>query len=230
MDGIELRMDEAQFQRMFQYVRSYLQEHGGEMTTTRTVPFRRRSEHIRRVRMWAERLAEGLPAVDRAALIAAAIFHDVGHAVTEDRRQHAVDSARICEAYLRENGYPDEFGRKVVLLVENHSRKQLLSAIETPLELILLMEADWLDETGALSIVWDCMMEGGEAEQSFEKTYRHILEYSNEITTRNPMVTPRARELWECKQKLVRDFIQHLAYDLGIDPGLAQAEKAGLQE
>jgi uncharacterized protein len=47
----------------------------------------------------------------------------------------------------------------VVFLVKNHSNKQLMTAKGTPLELILLMEADLLDETGALSIVWDCMME-----------------------------------------------------------------------
>lgn len=32
------------------------------------------------------------------------------------------------------------------------------------------MEADLLDETGALSIVWDCMIERSKEKQTFEKT------------------------------------------------------------
>jgi uncharacterized protein len=38
-------------------------------------------------------------------------------------------------------------------LVRSHSNKELMTLSDTPLELILLMEADLLDETGALSVV-----------------------------------------------------------------------------
>ena len=87
---------------------------------------------------------------------------------------------------------------------------------DVPLELILLMEADLLDETGALSILWDCMAEGAKQQQSYNEAYYHILNYSWESMQANPMVTDKAKVIWESKQKLVRDFIMHLAQDLAI--------------
>lgn len=87
----------------------------------------------------------------------------------------------------------------------------------TPLELIILMEADLLDETGPLSIVWDCMMEGAQEIQSFKKTYDHIINYSYKILNKNLMVTAKGKEYWESKQKLVHEFVMQLSYDLGYD-------------
>ncbi len=81
---------------------------------------------------------------------------------------------------------------------------------------MVLMEADLLDETGALSIVWDCMLEGSQEIQTFDKTYSHILKYTGKDLTVNPMVTKKAKEFWEAKQSLVQGFLNHLSYDLGI--------------
>ncbi len=92
------------------------------------------------------------------------------------------------------NGFEPEFINFVVYLVRNHSNKQLMTRSDTPLELILLMEADLLDETGALSV-----------------------NYSYASLNVNPMVTVKAKEFWQSKQKLIEDFIEHLSYDLGID-------------
>lgn len=78
------------------------------------------------------------------------------------------------------------------------------------------MEADLLDETGALSIVWDCMIEGSQEIQTFEKTYEHIMNYSYKGINENPMVTPKAVEFWDNKKKLVKEFIEQLSFDLGI--------------
>ena len=90
----------------------------------------------------------------------------------------------------------------------------MLNIDGTPLELIILMEADILDETGALSIVWDCMMEGGQSEQSFVKTYKHIEAYSYKALENNPMQTEKAKEFWASKQDLMKEFLKQLAFDL----------------
>ena len=102
-------------------------------------------------------------------------------------------------------------------LINNHSKKELFDDEGAPLELVLLIEADLLDETGALSIVWDCMMEGGQAEQNYIKTYKHIEEYSFKSLNRNPMKTDKAKEFWVVKQKLMREFFNQLAFDLAIN-------------
>jgi uncharacterized protein len=201
---------------MFQFVKSYLENNDGEATKTGYFPFRKRSEHIERVFMWAERLVDGVTYINKKAVLVSAIFHDIGYAISVDMSKHAESSAVLCEQYLKENGYDIEFINFVIYLVRNHSNKELMKEGDTPLELILLMEADLLDETGALSIVWDCMMEGSQEIQTFDKTYNHIMNYSCNSLNINPMVTAKARVFWENKQNLMKEFINQLSFDLGI--------------
>jgi uncharacterized protein len=167
--------------------------------------------------MWAMRLAQECPQANLDALSAAAIFHDVGYAFLKEGEAHAQSSAAICERYLKEHGYDEDFLRQVFYLFRQHSNKELLQAGDTPIELVLLMEADLLDETGALSIVWDCMLEGAKTEQSFKNAYRHIMDYSYRIIGKSPMATPMGKALWERKQRMVWEFTAQLAYDLGIE-------------
>jgi len=206
------------YQRMFQYVKDLLLSYGDEAGIG-DFPFRKRSEHIKRVFKWAERITYEEPDIDRDAVLTAAIFHDVGYSVPYNGLSHAENGAVICEKYLKENNFDAKFIDLVVYLVKNHSRKELMTDRDVPKELILLMEADLLDETGALSIVWDCMSEGNEEIQSFEKTYNHLLDYSYQSMELNPMITPKARALWEKKKELVESFISHLKCDLALDDG-----------
>lgn len=199
------------YEKMFAYAHDFLK------TDTDSMPFRSRYEHTRRVFGWCKRLLENEPSVNREAVLAAAVFHDTGYAKSPDDSQHGAYSAEICEKYLSENGYPGEFINKVSHLVANHSKKQLLKEKGTSLELIVLMEADLLDETGAMSILWDCMAEGSSNVQTYEKAYHHILNYSLRRISYNPMVTGKARKFWEDKQRLTHEFIVHLMVDLGIE-------------
>ena len=103
-----------------------------------------------------------------------------------------------------------------------------MTVSDTPLELIILMEADLLDETGALSVVWDCMMEGSEQIQTFDKAYNHIMNYSYKSINVNPMVTAKAKEFWENKQNLMKEFVDQLSFDLGICEDVKVTSKGGL--
>ena len=86
---------------------------------------------------------------------------------------------------------------------------------DASLEMVLLMEADLLDEEGAMGIVWDCMTMGNAHASSYAKAYYHILESSNKEEP-NPMVTERAREFWEEKKGIVARFTRLLEDDLMI--------------
>lgn len=205
------------YEKMFQFVECYLENNDGEKGNNYKFPFRKRSEHIKRVFMWAERLIDGETNINKEAVLVSAIFHDIGYALSSDNSKHAENSAFLCEKYLKESEYDTEFIRFVTYLVRNHSNKELMTISDTPLELILLMEADLLDETGALSIVWDCMMEGSQVLQTFNKTYEHILNYSYKSINTNPMVTAKAKEFWQNKQRLMKEFIEQLSYDLGLN-------------
>ncbi len=202
---------------MLEFVKNRLELNGGEECNIDAFPFRKRSEHIWRVFLWAERLVSELKFINEEAILVSAIFHDVGYGIGIDNDQHAENSAKICKDYLIKSGFSIEFIDFVTYLVRNHSKKELMSMKDTPIELIILMEADLLDETGALSIVWDCMMEGSGQIQSFEKACEHIKKYSAKILDTNPMITAKAKKFWEEKQKLTKEFIKHLSFDLGID-------------
>jgi uncharacterized protein len=208
------------YEKIFEDIKIYLADSHGEMSKIGSFPFRKRSEHIMRVYNWAGRLMEGIDssAVDKDAVLIAALFHDVGYAISSKGSGHAANSAAIFKEYAEKYDLTREKSEFISFLISNHSNKELMFEEGTPLELIILMEADLLDETGALSIVWDCMMEGGQDEQSFIKTYCHIKKYSGKILESNPMFTTKAKEIWREKQKLVEEFIRQLGYDLGSLP------------
>lgn len=109
----------------------------------------------------------------------------------------------------------EEFREKVERLIYAHSNKALLKEKNIGLELILLMEADLLDEEGAMGIVWDCMSMGNIHASSYAAAYYHIMENSNKEEP-NPMVTERAKVFWEKKKQVVSEFAEILAEDLMI--------------
>ncbi len=205
------------FDAMFSHVQTLLRENGDELVKIDGLPFRKRSEHIKRVFMWCERLSDCQHdrSFDRDALLTAAMFHDAGYSLSGNGENHAKHSAEIFILYAKEHNPPVDcaFTERLIRL---HSDKHLMYENDTPLELLLLMEADLLDETGALSIVWDCMSEGATCEQSFQKTYEHICAYSMKAFLRNPMVTAGAKRFWEEKRALTCEFVRQLSFDLGI--------------
>jgi uncharacterized protein len=208
------------YNEIFDDVKKYLADNDGEATKIAYFPFRKRSEHIWRVFQWAKRLIDGNAfdvAIDTDSVMIAALFHDVGYALSLDGSQHADNSAIVFNKYASEKNMDCKKQEFISYLISNHSKKSLLNVEGTPLELIILMEADILDETGALSIVWDCMMEGGQPEQSFVKTYKHIETYSYKALENNPMQTKKAKEFWAKKQDLMREFLKQLAFDLAIN-------------
>ncbi|MDR1688686.1 MAG: HD domain-containing protein [Clostridiales bacterium] len=218
-------MSKDLYDEMFSYVKNLLSESEGTAANTKTwYSFRKRSDHIQRVFMWANRLiAENTfnRPIDSESVRIAAIFHDVGYAIsTENSPQweyHAENSAVIFNRYASENNYAGKNPEFVSYLVENHSRKNLLEDPHTPLELILLVEADLLDETGALSIVFDCLAEAGKPEANYFSTYNHVKNFSAKDPANNPMKTAKAKEFWGSKQKLISEFVNHLEFDLGIN-------------
>ncbi len=144
----------------------------------------------------------------------AVIFHDVGYSVTSDGIAHAYDSSRICAEYLRRAGYEETFIQKVTWMIDRHSDKRYLTRTDNPLEFQLLLEADHLDETGALAILWDCMAEGANPNVTYGDAYEHILKYSGRMREDNPLKTEAARGYWSRKQGLVDRFIKLIQFDL----------------
>ena len=79
----------------------------------------------------------------------AAIFHDIGYEKEENDR-HALRSGKAFYEYAVAHQMDEEVRKQVERLIYAHSNKSLLKDKNTSLELVLLMEADLLDEEGAM--------------------------------------------------------------------------------
>lgn len=178
-------------------------------------PFRTRASHIQRVCMWAERLLVQGTVAEPAALRLAAAFHDVGY--LDGKEQHGASSVKWLMAYARDAGVPVQTAERAAFLVREHSNKDhWLARPDAQADLVLLMEADLLDEEGAMGLALDCMSAGALG-LDYAQTYARMQRFEPMRLARNPMVTPLARQFWERKQQVIRMFIEEFAFDLGID-------------
>lgn len=205
------------FKEIFNDIKDYL-EIDGRNDDDRGFTFRKRSDHMWRVFVWVERLIEECTEnINKDALLIAALFHDIGRHISHE--DHPNQSAIIFRDYAIKKNYDKNQIEFIEYLIQNHGKKENLFSPDIPLELVFLLEADMLDETGALGIIWNAMVIGGKSAQNYMETY-DLLSYhscSSDILNTNPMRTVKARKIWEDKQKLNKEFIKQLEFDLGIN-------------
>ena len=147
-------------------------------------------------------------------LYTAAIFHDVGRGYSKE--DHAHIGALIFKEYAKNHNFSEEFTNKVYDLIDHHSDKNQIKDKNSSNELVLLLEADLLDEEGALGIVWD-LMALGKMENKDYYDAMEALKHAKHILKQDYMVTPLAKEIWEHKKELVRVFTCDLAKDLFLE-------------
>lgn len=206
------------YNHMLIFVKETLYNSGNDKNDIKYQSFRSRFSHTKRVLNWCKILCQAYSgSVNEYVLFVRAIFHDAGYAISDDETDfpHAEASVEIFKDYC--SMYDVSFIPIISNYISLHSNKCLIKQDNTPIELILLMEADLLDETGALSIVFDCMSSGEHHSDSYEAAYKHIRRFSCRIFDDNPMVTPEAIRIWEEKKELVKMFVDSLAIDLHID-------------
>ncbi|WP_197660825.1 HD domain-containing protein [Mobilitalea sibirica] len=207
------------YEDMFSYVKNRLDKAYSQGAVSKTSIHYSRYQHIERVYAWMKRIVSEL-SVDRSikeeALHIATIFHDVGYGVEDNNKNHALAGAGICEEYLRKHGYSENVIEEVIYLITNHSNKELLASEDASIELIILMEADLLDDTAALGLTMDAMITTAKGMPNFYQVYQHMLSYSVSEMNQNPMVTEPAKRFWREKQKLTKEFIRQLGRDLNI--------------
>ena len=178
-----------------------------------------RYEHTKRVLGWAKRLYDatsdktGLRYED---LMIATIFHDIGRAVS---RQTGVDHARagvpLTRDWLLANGYDPERAEYIAGLVGAHSEKWRMRDPATDRNLVMLMEADLLDDMGLLGIVMDTLIvRARNAGAAFYDCYNHYERYTHPQQHDCPVVTPEARAFWDEKTESVDCFLEQYRKDI----------------
>ncbi len=210
-------------QEMFQYVRNRLEKQAKTarddimgFTNKNFIPYSR-YEHIVRVYKWVLRITSELKDdyLDLESLKIATIFHDVGYGLETEEKSHALVSAEICRDYLEQRNYPPDKVEFICNLIARHSMKRLLYQKSTELELIVLLEADLLDDTGAMGLIMDAWIEGLNENATFDTMEKHIEKYTYRHMKQMNMVTTPAKKIWHEKRKLVYEFMRQYRRDLG---------------
>ena len=178
-----------------------------------------RFEHTKRVLGWAKRLYDA--AADKTGLryedlMIAAIFHDVGRAVSmRTGVDHAKAGVPITKDWLLSNGYDPARAEYIAGLVGSHSEKWRMHDPAIDRNLLMLMEADLLDDMGLLGIVMDTLIvRAGKADATFYDCYNHYERYTHPMQHDCPVVTPEAKLLWDEKTESTDRFMEQFRKDI----------------
>ena len=178
-----------------------------------------RYEHTKRVLGWAKRLYDAT--ADKTGLryedlMIAAIFHDVGRAVSiQTGEDHAKAGVPITREWLLANGYDPERAEYIAGLVGMHSEKWRMQDPDTDRNLLMLMEADLLDDMGLLGIVMDTMIvRARKTDATFYDCYNHYETYTHPMQHDCPVVTKEARALWDAKTESTDRFVEEYRKDI----------------
>jgi uncharacterized protein len=197
-EGVRLHKD------MVEFVRAAIARNGRP-----TEPFRDRFTHTLRVLKWAERLQE-LEGGDLEVIRTAALFHDVGW---DPGRPHETVGAEITQDYLTEHGFPAEKVAAVVEAVAHHNHRDSPGPFSK--ETLILQDADFLDEVGVLTIVWDSMRVALQKEPSYEAAYERARKTFAQLEGwKHWLRTPSGRKLYEEQLGVLGQCLEWLKYEL----------------
>lgn len=203
------------YEDMINYVKNILENTDSKATELKTVfPFRNRFEHSMRVYKWAKRINE-VEKADEEVISIAAIFHDVAKGMNGGRN-HAEAGAEICREYLRKVNYDINKSEMVVQAVRNHSSKDMPIS-ELSLEDRVIIDADILDELGAITVLWDSIAVGMKEYPTYEKVYNRLVPVlQQEKTGYESLKTEYGKKLFKERIEFLETFLENLKYELGI--------------
>lgn len=172
-------------------------------------PFRSRFEHTMRVYRWAIKLQSKLGG-DLDIIVLAALLHDIGW---DEVRPHGEVGAEIAVDYLDSLGVDPEKIAKIGEIIMMHSDKD--TEAELSLECRIVMDADLLDEVGAVGILWNAMATAQEDEASYKRAYYRI---KNFYRINKPKIkrckTDAGRVEYNKRMQLIEEFIFQLEKEL----------------
>ena len=171
--------------------------------------FRDRWAHTNRVLSWAKRLQKE-EGGDWEMIELAICLHDCGY---DGVRPHAEIAAEKASDFFAIHPYDQ--AEDVVSLVRNHSRKE--EDLVLSIEMRVLMDADTLDEKGALAILLDAMSEVMENPKAcYEDVYGRILRYFPEVRREeHRLKTKTGQRIFQGKIRWMEGCIAAIREELG---------------
>lgn len=214
-------LGDKDYRGMLEFVRETLCASDSEYNGAKMDIAYSRFDHTKRVLGWAKRLydvSEYKNEIRYEDVMIATIFHDVGRTQAQIQHiPHAEAGVPITREYLSKAGFDGERIDYICELVGKHSDKFLMKNDDIDKGLLLLLEADLMDDMGALGVVMDCMITKSRNPQaSFEDCLDHINRFTHRIMQTNPMVTAQAKKLWNQKTELVSEFTKALQNDIEL--------------
>lgn len=193
------------YTKIMEYVKAMTAQNGRPAN----YPFRSRYEHIMRVYRWAIKL-QAKEGGDLEIITLAALFHDIGW---EEGRPHEEVSAEMAVEYLVEQGYDEAKIGRIGNIILRHNDKD--TEDDLSIECRVLMDADLLDEVGAMSVLWDSMATACEDESSYKKAYYRIKNY---YRINQPKIrrckTATGRLEYTKRMKCIEEFLNELEREL----------------
>ena len=203
--------------RMLRFVRLTAAESGTHATELTTeFPFRNRFHHCARVAFLAMEIAEAEGANTDVAAVSG-LFHDCKKAKGSD---HALESAKICDSYLKQNCLLSSVADRIVDCVRNHSATTSIDKSAYPADLAVLKDADLLDEAGAIGIMWTLLGSGMATPKSYNEAFVRLLEIHGTSTIEkrlNEMNTYTGKSMMQERITREQRFLTSLHEELRIN-------------
>ena len=172
-------------------------------------PFRNRFEHTIRVYRWAIRLQAKLGG-DLDVIVLAALLHDVGR---EEGRPSNEVSAEVAVEYLDSIGVDATMIVKVGEIIMMNDDKE--TDKDLSLECRIVMDADLLDEVGAIGAMRDSMITALDEESSYKKAYYKIKDFYRQSKARIACCkTEAGRTEYMKRMQLIENYLFQLEKEL----------------
>ena len=175
-------------------------------------PFRNRFEHTMRVLTWAHRIHE-VEGGDFEIITFAILFHDTGWSDTVD---HALIGAELAEQYLLDKGVDPTLVGRIASAARTHNKRQA-SQESLPIENLIVMDADLLDEVGVITLVWDAMATATEGKPSYARALEKDLEYYKKAKEKSIYLkTETGKRFYNERIAMWERCRSHFRYELGL--------------
>jgi uncharacterized protein len=175
-------------------------------------PYRNRFEHTMRVLKWAWRIHE-VEGGDLEIITLATLFHDTGWSKTVD---HALVGAELAERYFLEKGATPVLVDRITSAVRTHNKRQRPTD-GLPIENLIVMDADVLDEVGVTTVVLDAMAAAAEDNPSYMRAIDRNWGYYEKAKERpNYLRTEIGKRFYSERIAMWERYLSHFRYELGL--------------